>query len=251
MRRIIVVTVVIFVVALISIRGWEHTLTAIPRINVECPKGTDAVLVLGQSHASNTGPKRHISWSKSRSFHVGDCHYLRDPMPGTADKGGSIWPQFADHLGKPVVIANMAISGSSISQWTATDKIKEVGDTLQSMSDAGYPNPLIVFMQGETDAAKGTDAETYLTELRKLHSAAPDSRWLIVRESICYEKQAKWKALDQARDALAADHPNVTVGPDLDHLPLALRQKDKCHLTAEGQEVLGQQIAEAATPILR
>ena len=119
------------------------------------------------------------------------------------------------------------------------------------MEKAGYPKPLIIWMQGETDAAKATSADVYFTELTKLHSAAPELRWLIMRESVCHENQAKWKPLDEARERLVADMPNVTIGPDLDLLPLTLRQRDKCHLTADGQDVLARQIAAAATPILR
>ncbi|HEV7340864.1 MAG TPA: sialate O-acetylesterase [Sphingopyxis sp.] len=251
MKRTIILTAALLVFALISVRGWEHTVTALPQIEAKCPEGTDAILVIGQSHASNTGPKRHISWSRSYSFDGGACYYLRDPMPGTAGEGGSIWPKFAEFLRKPVVISNLAISGSAISQWTADTQRAKIRQAITDLDRSGFPDPLIIWMQGETDAAKSTDTTTYHAELTKLFATAPKHRWLIMRESVCYGKQTKWKPLDEARDQLAAENPNVTIGPDLDLLPLPLRQRDKCHLTAEGQEVLARQIAAAAAPILR
>lgn len=238
-------------IAAISVRGWEHTLTALPHISAACPKDARSILVIGQSHASNTGPKRHIAWADSYSFDAGQCFYLRDPMPGTAGKGGSIWPRFAEALGKPVVIANMAISGSAIDKWTTDRQLARVRGKLAAMKKAGYPDPLVIWMQGETDAGKQTDAATYLAELRKLHAVAPGSLWLIVRESICYGRQAKHRPLDDARDRLAREQENVTIGPDLDQFPLNLRGDDKCHLTAEGQDILSRQIADAARPLLR
>lgn len=250
MKRAILAIAAISAIALVTARGWEHTLTALPHIETRCPADASAVLVIGQSHASNTGQKRHISWSGARTIDRGNCYLLRDPIPGTAGKGGSIWPQFADYAGKPVVIANMAISGSSIDQWTTPAKLNEIRETVQMLSEAGYPDPLVIWMQGETDAAREMTARAYHAALKKLLTAAPDRRWLIMRESICYERQAKWKPIDDARDMLATEHPNVTIGPDLDQLPLTLRQRDKCHLTFVGQDVLARQIAAAATPLL-
>lgn len=238
-------------IAAISVRGWEHTLTALPHVSTACPKGVRSILVIGQSHASNTGPKRHVAWTDSYSFHAGKCFYLRDPMPGTAGRGGSIWPKFAEALGKPAVIANIAISGSAIDKWTTDRQLALVREKLAAMKKAGYPDPLVIWMQGETDAGKQTDAATYLAELRKLHAVAPGSRWLIVRESICYGRQRKYRPLDDARDRLAREHANVTVGPDLDKFPLSFRGDDKCHLTAEGQDILARTIADAARPLLR
>ncbi|MBN8843236.1 MAG: hypothetical protein J0H88_08305 [Sphingomonadales bacterium] len=250
MKRAAIAVAVLIVFATVSLRGWEHTLTALPHLEAQCPKATDAILVLGQSHASNTGTKRQVAWERSYSFDREKCFYLRDPMPGTAGNGGSIWPSFAEFTENPVVIADMAISGSAIEQWTTETQLRKIRRTLAAMKRAGYSEPLVVWMQGETNAARRTGASTYNAELEKLIAVAPRLKWLIVRESVCDDVQVKWRPLDEARDKLAREHANVVIGPDLDHIPARLRQEDRCHLTPEGQNLLARQLAESAKPLL-
>jgi hypothetical protein len=79
---------------------------------------------------------------------------------------------------------------------------------------------------------------------------APDNRWLITRESICYGLQKKWPPLDVARDKIARDFRTVTIGPDLDTTGIAFRQSDRCHLTFAGQAALSTDLAVAAEPLL-
>ena len=105
-------------------------------------------------------------------------------------------------------------------------------------------------MQGETDGARRTSAAAYHAQLQKLMTLAPQLRWLMTKESICYDVQTKWTPLDAARERLARERSNVTIGPDLDSIPLAQRQGDKCHLTPEGQELLATALANAARPLL-
>ena len=235
---------------LASQKGFEHSLAGLPHWSTACPQGASAVLVIGQSQASNTGPKRHISLSGSRAFADGKCYYLRDPMPGTGGRGGTIWPGFADRLGRRVLIADIAISGSAIEEWTVPAQLAKVRRTLDDLRRAGYPDPLIIWMQGETNGARRTTAAAYHAQLRTLLQQAPDRRWLITRESICYGMQDKWRPLDEARDRIARAFPNVTLGPDLDNLGLAMRQEDRCHLTVEGQARLASGLADAARPLL-
>jgi lysophospholipase L1-like esterase len=171
-------------------------------------------------------------------------------MPGTAGRSGSIWPSFVDALGRPVVIANLAISGSAIDEWTTRASVARIRETLGQLRTAGYPNPVIIWMQGETDGGRRTTADTYFRQLETLMTVAPSVPWLLTRESICYDNQRKWQPLDDARNRLRAIHPNVTIGPDLDRIPLALRQADRCHLTTAGQDRLARELAQAVGPLL-
>jgi predicted membrane-bound mannosyltransferase len=245
----------ILLISLVSLRihrsGWQQTLTALPRFPVTCPTDTQAILVMGQSHASNTGPHRNVAERKSYATSGSRCYRLRDPMPGTAGRGGSIWPGFADALDRSVTIADIAISGSAIEDWTTPDMLGKVNKTLAELRAAGFRPPLVIWMQGETDAARRTTADVYHSHLRRLLDATGDLTWLITRESVCYDIQTKWRALDEARDRLARENPNVHLGPDLDSMPRELRQQDNCHLTTQGQQVLGMALAESAKPLIR
>ena len=234
----------------LSQKGFEHSLAGLPHWTTACPQGAPAILVIGQSQASNTGPRRHISFTGSRAFASGSCYYLRDPMPGTAGRGGTIWPLFADKLGKKVVIADIAISGSAIEEWTVPKQLARFRRALADLRAAGYSKPLIIWMQGETNGARRTSAAAYGTHLRTLLDVAPDLPWLITRESICYGMQTKWQPLDVARNRLAARFRNITIGPDLDEIGLQLRQPDHCHLTPSGQERLAAAMAKAAAPLI-
>lgn len=144
----------------------------------------------------------------------------------------------------------MAISGSAIEQWTNPEKMNEVRGALTSLARSGFQRPLIIFMQGETNAARRTSTEDYARHLDALIQVAPDHRWLITRESICAEVQAPWPALNKARVRVAARHANITLGPDLDTIPMSERQDDRCHLNSSGQMHLAKDMADAARPLL-
>ncbi len=250
--RVLSVLLVLFgiVAFAVSRKGLEHNLAGLPHWTTSCPRNAVPILVIGQSQASNTGPRRHISFSGSRAFADGHCYYLRDPMPGTGGRGGTIWPEFADRIGKPVLIADIAISGSAIEQWTTPDQLAKFSRTLTALRAAGYPKPLIIWMQGETNGAQQSSANAYYAQLHILLQVAPDYRWLITRESICYGMQTKWMPLDMARDRIAREFKSVTIGPDLDKFGLSLRQSDRCHMTANGQAILANALAITARVLL-
>jgi hypothetical protein len=228
-----------------------HSLAGLPHWTTRCPKDATAILVIGQSQASNTGPRRHISFSASRAFADSQCYYLRDPMPGTAGRGGTVWPEFADKIGKRLVIEDIAISGSAIEEWTAPDQLRRFKTAITQLHAAGYPNPIIILMQGETNTATHTTAASYYQSLHSLLEVAPKNDWIITRESVCYARQRKWVPLDIARDRIAREFPNVTIGPDLDQIGIALRQPDHCHMTPEGQTLLAGELSASARGLMQ
>ncbi|MBJ6122619.1 sialate O-acetylesterase [Sphingomonas mollis] len=238
-----ILSLVAFLVYQISTRGWTQIVTGLPKVSVPCPSSAQAFLVIGQSHASNTGVERHRPTATAYAFDDGDCYSLMDPMPGTTGRSGSIWPAFADALGHPSVIANIAISGSAIEQWTTSEQMAKVRRTLAAMKATGYPDPIIIFMQGETNAGLRDPAARYLAQLRRLISVDPTATWIITRESVCRKSPTKWQPLDDARDQLAREYAGVVIGPDLDRIPMNKRQDDRCHLTSAAQTWLGHQIA--------
>ncbi|KQU47472.1 hypothetical protein ASG67_14605 [Sphingomonas sp. Leaf339] len=228
----------------LATRGWTQIVTGLPRISRSCPSpSTQAFLVIGQSHASNTGVERHRTTATAYAFADGDCYPLMDPMPGTTGRNGSVWPAFADALGHPSIIANISISGSAIEQWTTPAQMAKVRRTLNAMKATGYRDPIVIFMQGETNAALQNSAARYYDQLRQLISVDPTATWIVTRESICGKSPTKWQPLDDARDRLAREYDRVVIGPDLDRIPMSRRQDDKCHLTSVAQTWLGQQLA--------
>jgi hypothetical protein len=233
-----------FVLYKIYTKGWVQVVTALPHLPVRCPPKKTAILVIGQSQASNTGQYRRIpNYDKAFAFADGKCFHLRDPVPGTLGRSGSIWPIFVDNLKSEIIIANISISGSSIEQWTTKAAKYKIASTIRSLNQAGYSAPIIILMQGETNAGLKTSRASYRNSLKKLIGVAPYHKWLITRESICFDNQTKWHPLDEARNDVALQNKNIVIGPDLDKIPLNMRLNDRCHLQKSGQDWLAMQMS--------
>lgn len=240
---IVLVLVSLYKIFSIGIKeGAGHLVTLLPTPEVHCPEHvrTTAILVLGQSQGANTGEARTIARSpNSFMFQDGKCWHLQDPVKGTPDRGGSIWPAFADSYARPVIVSNLSVSGSSIKLWVTSEKIALIHRSLEDLRRLGY-NPVIIWMNGETDSAAGMTADEYLKYLNVLGHEFAESRWFITRESRCYDKQSKYRPLDEARDHFVSFQPTLRkMGPDLDKVPVSLRQPDGCHLNRDGQRGFG------------
>lgn len=238
-------------IALISFAGWRlstkgfaHSVAGLPHLATSCDTNSHPILVIGQSQASNTGPVRAISGIRSFALNDGICYHLRDPMPGTGGRGGSVWPRFADALQQPVTIIDIAISGSAIERWTTPEQVQKVHRALADFKALGFAEPTIIWMQGETNAARNDTKEHYEKQLKTVLDIAPRHNWIIARESICNAVTVRSASLNEARDSIARTFPHVTIGPDLDDIPLGLRQPDHCHMTPENQKVIAQQLAD-------
>lgn len=242
---IIVFGLVAFVSGRVLSKGLAHSIAGLPHIPTACDTHSHPILVIGQSQASNTGPVRSISDIKAFALDQETCYHLRDPMPGSGGRGGSLWPRFANAVHQPVTIINLAISGSAIELWTGKEQITKIRGALADFKKLGFADPTIIWMQGETNAARHDTAEHYEAQLRALLATAPTNRWIITRESICSKIDTPSSALNVARDRVAAAFPRVTIGPDLDTIPLSYRQEDRCHMTPAAQELIAYQLAEA------
>ena len=255
-RNIIVlflITLSILCILFVITRFSTRFMTALPHWPVQCPINTPAILVIGQSQASNTGEERRIPKinRNSYSFKENSCYMLRDPMPGTGGLSGSLWPSFVDYLNTPIVIANISVSGSSIEDWTTIESINKIKFILDDMHNSGYRNPIILWMQGETNGGLKTSRDIYYSELKKLISIAPKNRWVLTRESICYNVQVKWLPLDEARNDIIKHYSNVVIGPDVDKIPLSMRLADKCHLRKSGQDWLASRLSATIRRLIK
>jgi hypothetical protein len=129
---------------------------------------------------------------------------------------------------------------------------------------AFYADPLVILLKVPAPAAVVVGmpscalrsffgnyaADAYHAQLRILLQVAPNYRWLMTHESICYGMQTKWMPLDRARNRIAREFETVTIGPDLDKIDLSLRQPDRCHMTADGQTALADALAMNVRPLL-
>ena len=234
---------VAFVSGRVSSKGIAHSIAGLPHVPATCDTRSHPILVIGQSQASNTGPVRSISDIKSFALDQRVCYHLRDPMPGSGGRGGSLWPRFAGALRQPVTIIDIAISGSAIERWTTQKQLAKIKTALADFKALGFAEPTIIWMQGETNAARHDSANRYEAQLRKVLATAPNAHWIITRESICNGVEAPSTALNVARDRVAAAFPQVTIGPDLDTIPLSYRQEDRCHMTPAAQDLIAHQMA--------
>lgn len=225
-------------------KGWTHIITAIPHVRRSCNTRSHPILVLGQSQASNTGSSRSISNIEAFALNQGNCYHLRDPMPGTGGRGGSVWPRFANILNQPVTITDIAISGSAIEQWTTPEQINKVLTAIRAFKEKGFSQPTIIWMQGETNAARHNTTAQYESQLQKIIAIAPNNKWIIARESICANINSPSIELNIARDHIAHRYKNVIIGPNIDDIPLSQRQSDRCHMTEANQELIARRLAD-------
>lgn len=219
----------------------DHALTKLPHIATRCPDDAFVVAVFGQSQATNSGDRRRIGPLGSYAFHEGACYRLRDPVPGAQGGGGSVWPAFAEALGRPVVIVDGAVDGASIQQ-LAAGPLARLKRQIALARGRGLEPDVLIYMQGETNAAQKSSAILYLAYLRHLREHLPGP-WLVTRQSRCGEVSG-WEPLNRARFDLARLDPGVRIGPDLDRLGSEFRH-DGCHLNRDGQDRVGRALARA------
>lgn len=220
---------------------WQHhLLTRLPDTPVDCPANAPAIIVFGQSDGANTGDRRRIGPEGSYVFADGRCFRLKDPVRGGTDGGGSIWPALAAHLQPPVVVINQSVSGASIAELGGAP-LASLRATVAAAKAKGIRPAYTIFMQGDTDAVRGTSADAYLARLRELRSALP-GRWIIPEGAFCTPGVSQ-SALGIARRQLAGTDPLVKVGPDLDVLGLRYRRADRCHFNRRGQDWIALMLA--------
>ena len=188
---------------------------------------------------------------------VAQCFYLADPLVGATGEDGSIWVPVASRLSaltsEPIVIIAGGVGGSAIAEWTAISSslAAPLRTRIAEAKRSGLPPNIYVWMQGEADAERGTSAERYEADLRRLHSLFGGAPWLVTANSICTNVSSRSHALDQARRDFALSTPDVEVSVDLDSLGTDYRTSDRCHFNQRGQELASAMIATAVARLLK
>jgi hypothetical protein len=234
-------------------KTWEHYLVRLPNPVQVCDAGNPFIVVMGQSQAANSGMARHFGATGAQMMSEGVCRSLRDPIAGATSSGSSIWPAFSKAFGRPVTLANGAVSGSSIEEWTDAKSAARlrVQDQIRLASRQGIRPALVIWMQGETNAAKQASAGAYARQLVRLkRQIGLDVPWLIIRESRCGSAPPPAsREIDEGRVIVARQDRRVVLGPTLDDLGMVFRH-DGCHFNPTGQEVVGARLAEAVHSII-
>jgi lysophospholipase L1-like esterase len=125
------------------------------------------------------------SQTRTHLYFSGRCFHLADPLMGATGQGGSVWIPAASKLAGltdgPVVVIAGGVGGTAIEQWTsyASPLVAPLRARVDEAKRAGLPPKVYVWMQGENDAAGGTSAASYESNLRRLFALFPDAPWLI------------------------------------------------------------------------
>lgn len=223
-----------------------------------CPDPTDTILLVtgGQSNAANsnasfsttTGSDRVFVWFQDK------CYVARDPVPGATGRMGSLWPAVGKALagatGKNVMMVNGAIGGTAIADWIdeRSGYLSALIDRVRSAQSRGYEPDVILWHQGETDAAVGTTRSAYADAQKQLGEALladmPDATLYLFQASKCIGEKRQngvQHILDAQVDAAAA-LSRTQLGMNTDELGNDHRW-DTCHFNSLGRDVISKRVA--------
>gem|GEM_PF-127767 len=243
----------------VSAGGWyrvEVRLLDQDRIIAEGESGQFGVgelfIVAGQSYATNcndvkltvTDPqKRVVAYDMSRST----WQVANDPQPVfDGSDGGSIWPAVGDSLASilqvPVGFANVAVGGTSSTQWSPDGSLHP--RLIQAGKELGAFRA-VLWQQGESDVLEKATVDAYLQRLLKIRESAElgwgtkNKPWFLAKSTLhptVYNDPPSEHRIRSAIDSLIERH-GFERGPDTDMLanenrgPIGSRQ----HFSGIGQ----------------
>ena len=243
---------------------------AAPQINgrspVECPPQDDAIVIVtgGQSNAANTNSVRSETKSGDGVFDFfdGRCFVSSDPVPGASGDNGSLWPLLglwiAGSTSRPVVMLHGAIGGTQVEDWLdrRSGYLESLTNRIMYLRSFGFEPDLVIWHQGETDAAVVSDMgylkENFTELMKALHLAAPKGSIYLFQASKCLgmgrENGIRQFTLTQA---LVADELDFVIrGLNTDSLGNDLRW-DTCHFNAAGRKEIVSRVGPNLIVALR
>jgi lysophospholipase L1-like esterase len=251
-----------------TLRGLKHSLwdTAAPvqltfddthgRIEIACPRSAFVIVAIGQSNAGNAVPPLvRRSDAPVYDFYRGRCFVAEDPLLGTAGDQGSIWTPLAQDLaadGLPIVLITGAVWGSKIAQWLPEGDgyWTRIARELKQARETGLRPELIIWLQGEADAAAGTSRQTYrhalatLIDMSRAPSASTVNRpaWIIFQATFCGASAAGAAEIRAAQIDAISEAEGIYFGMDTDTLGAQYRY-DGCHFNAAGRNLIVNKIS--------
>ena len=226
---------------------------------VPCPvqnERTAVLLVAGQSNAGNHGGQRFRSEHGAYivNFFDGQCFTAASPLLGSTGISGEYWTLAGNSLVSAgafdrVVIAPVAVGGSSIAHWAHGGQLNAVLATVAvDLRDHGLRPTHVLWHQGESDVELGTSEAEYTKHFRSMADtlrtngiAAP---LFVSVASKCLPRYAPDNPIARAQTALPNPGQKIFAGVDSDALLGELDRFDDCHFSGSGQRKIAEAWAE-------
>jgi hypothetical protein len=210
-----------------------------------CPSPEEALVLVigGQSNASNVVPVLHQVEGDVSVWFDGRCFPADDPTLGATANGGSLWSvlgdQLANRLDRPVLLIVGSVGGTQFGDWLdhRSGYYEALLQRVTTAYAAGYQPNMILWHQGETDAAAERDMarleQTAGALVDRLLADIPDTPLYLFQASRCtgtYRVDGVREVVEVLR-AVAAARPRVITGMDTDTLGPDYRW-DTCHFNS-------------------
>jgi len=211
---------------------------------------TLVILTFGQSNAANSGDRLLEELPTNLyNFNVidGRCYAAREPLLGPTGDGGATSTRLgallaAEDRGRNVLLAPIAVSGSSMQEWTRTgEHFARLSKAIGVLAKQALPVSAALWQQGESDS--GTSSDQYVDWFSDMLSGMRDLGYrgpvIVAHSTRCHaEPHASVRA---ANEKLAASRLNVHRGPDFDAFIGAEYRYDGCHFNDRGQAASARQ----------
>lgn len=234
------------------------------RSPVACPDPSAAAVLVtgGQSNAANANSALSSAGAGVSVWFDGRCWPAADPVLGASGVKGSLWPvvgeSLAATLDRPVLLINGAIGGTQVGDWLdpRSGYYAALGARVAAARRAGYEPDLVLWHQGETDAAVVTDMaalEAQFGELAdRLLADMPGARLYLFRTSKCSGPRRidGVEGVRAAQTAVARARDRVIAGLNTDELGHDFRW-DTCHFNSLGREEIAARLAPELAGLLR
>ena len=216
------------------------------KTEVECPKNSDIILIIGQSNAANNLLSSVDQSIKDINFNYlnSKCYQLSEPVLGATGNKYSLTSSLSAKLinKDPIVFFTAGINATSIKKWSSDKEISfEIN---KSLKDLVKNNSLafIIWIQGESDAFTNIDYISHFKNMRQiLLDGIDDGKFIITQTSICNSKQDK--ILTGYQKELGMLFNDVIVTDVTDNLDNNYRY-DGCHFNKFGTEAITDEISK-------
>lgn len=242
--------------------------TAEGRQAVACPDPAQTLVIAtgGQSNASNANSSRAVLSPGTPVFmwFEGQCYLGEDPVLGTTADGGSLWPvlgeRLAAEIGTPVLFVHGAVGGTQYSDWLdeRSGYYYALNYRIASARSAGYELDMILWHQGETDAATirdAADAATMEAALRSLTTRLlednPETPLYLFQASKCIgsRRSSGVAVVLEVQARVASENDWIIKGMNTDLLDNDYRW-DTCHFNSRGRDVIVDELVPQVTRLV-
>jgi hypothetical protein len=236
------------------------------------PPGTTVIFTFGQSNAANSGEERYAARGAVHVFNIFDMRFYRaiDPLPGTTERGGSVWGLLGDKLidagfARSILIVPIAFGATYVKDWvlkggepSATiperHAYRRLLFALDRLKMAGIKIDMLCWHQGEADA-NHTDMPAaeycgyFRSMLREVREAGVDAPVYVALATLCEAAPHPFQNTAEIRRGqkkVISIRDRILPGPDTDLIGIEHR-RDGCHFSASGQELAAQAWFKAIT----